>query len=64
MHILPKHKHLIHTLVCPQFGYEMRVNAIITDHGECKHSLEVNKVLACLKRNNAPLFDKNFTSAS
>jgi len=39
----------------------MQVIAIITDPGECKHSLEVNKILECLKRNNAPPFDKAAT---
>ena len=42
----------------------MRVIAIITDPGECKHSLEVNKILECLKRNNAPPFDKDALKAS
>jgi hypothetical protein len=45
-------------VICPKCGYEMRVIAIITGHGKCKHSLEVNKILECLKRNNVPPFDK------
>ncbi len=32
--------------------------------GECKHSLEVNKIRECLKRNHAPPFDKVVTKAS
>ncbi len=32
--------------------------------GECKHSLEVNKILECLKRNHASPFDKVVTKAS
>ncbi|MBA7640425.1 hypothetical protein ES703_48090 [subsurface metagenome] len=36
----------------------MRIVAVITDPGECKHSLEVNKILEWLKRNHAPPFDK------
>ena len=39
-------------LVCPKCGHEMRVIAIIND------LYEVNKILECLKRNNAPPFDK------
>jgi len=51
-------------LVCPKCGHEMRIVAVITDPGECKHSLEVNKILECLKRNNAPPFDKVEIKAS
>jgi len=54
----------IDPLVCPKCGHEMRVIALITDPDECKHSLEVNKILECLKRNNAPPFDKVFTKVS
>lgn len=39
-------------LICPKCGQEMRVVAIIID------PYEVNKILECLKRNNAPPFDK------
>jgi len=45
-------------LVCPKCGQEMRVIAIITD------PYEVNKILECLKRNNAPPFDKPFSKVS
>jgi hypothetical protein len=51
-------------LICPKCGHEMRVIAIINDPGECKHSHEVNKILECLKRNNAPPFDKVEIKAS
>jgi hypothetical protein len=40
------------TLVYPKCGSEMKVIAVITDPSE------VNKILLCLKKNNAPLFDK------
>lgn len=50
--------------VCPKCGHEMRVIAIITGPVECKHSLEVNKILEWLKRNNAPPFDKVVTKVS
>jgi hypothetical protein len=36
----------------------MKVIAVITD------PFEVNKILECLKRNNAPPFDKEVTKAS
>jgi len=45
-------------LICPKCGHEMRVIAIITD------PYEVNKILECLKRNNAPPFDKVEIKAS
>jgi len=51
-------------LVCPKCGHEMpkvpvvRVIAIITD------PYEINKILECLKRNNASSFDKVVTKAS
>ena len=45
-------------LVCPKCGHEMRVIAIIND------PYEVNKILECLKRNNAPPFDKVVTKVS
>jgi len=48
----------IDPLVCPKCDHEMRVIAIITD------PYEVNKILECLKRNNAPPFDKVVTKAS
>jgi len=38
--------------ICKKCGHEMRVIALITD------PYEVNKILECLKRNNAPPFDK------
>jgi hypothetical protein len=36
----------------------MKVIAIITDPGGCTHPLEVQKILACHKRNKAPPFEK------
>ena len=45
-------------LVCPKCGSEMKVVAVITDLSE------VNKILECLKRNNAPPFDKGTLKAS
>jgi hypothetical protein len=45
-------------LICPKCSHEMRVIAIITD------SYEVNMILECLKRNNAPPFDKVEIKAS
>jgi len=45
-------------LVCPKCGSEMKVIAIITD------LQEVDKILECLKRNNAPPFDKVVTKVS
>ena len=44
--------------ICEKCGHEMpkvpvvRVIVVITDPGECKHSLEVQKILECLKRNH------------
>ena len=54
----------IDPLICPKCGHEMRLIAMINDPGECKHSHEVNKILECLKRNNAPPFDKVEIKAS
>ena len=54
----------IDPLICPKCSLKMRIVAVITDPGECKHSLEVNKILECLKRNHAPPFDKVVTKAS
>jgi len=54
----------VNPLECPKCGHEMskmplvRVIAIITD------PYEVNNVLECLKRNNAPPFDKIEIKAS
>jgi hypothetical protein len=45
-------------LVCPKCGSEMKVVAVITVPSE------VNKILECLKRNNAPPFDKGALKAS
>jgi hypothetical protein len=45
-------------LICPQYGHEMKVIAVITD------PFEVRKILECLKRNNAPPFDKVEIKAS
>jgi hypothetical protein len=45
-------------LVCPKCGSEMKVVAVITDPSE------VNKILECLKRNNAPPLDKVEIKAS
>ena len=51
-------------LICLKCSHKMRIVAIINEPGECKHSLEVNKILECLKRNHAPPFDKVVTKAS
>jgi hypothetical protein len=51
-------------LVCKKCSHKMRIVAIMTDPGECTHSLEVNKILGCLKRNHAPPFDKIVTKTS
>ena len=45
-------------LICKKCGHKMRVIAIITD------PYEVNKILECLKSNNAPPFDKVVTKVS
>ena len=45
-------------LVCPKCGSEMKVIAVIID------PFEVNTILECLKRNNAPPFDKGALKAS
>ena len=45
-------------LVCPKCGHAMKVISIVTDPSE------VNKIMECLKRNNAPPFDKEVTKAS
>jgi len=45
-------------LICPKCGSEMKVIAIITN------LQEVDKILECLKRNNAPPFDKVEIKAS
>lgn len=42
----------------------MKITAVITDPGECNHSLEVNKIPECLKRNNASPFEKVEIKAS
>jgi hypothetical protein len=42
----------IDPLICPKCSLKMRIVAVITD------PYEVNKILECLKRNNAPPFDK------
>jgi len=42
----------------------MKITAVITDPGECNHSLEVNKIPECLKRNNTPPSDKVEIKAS
>jgi hypothetical protein len=48
----------IFNLVCPKCGSEMKVVAVITVPSE------VNKIFECLKRNNAPPFDKVEIKAS
>ena len=45
-------------LLCLKCGSEMKVVAVITD------TSKVNKILECLKRNNAPPFDKGALKAS
>ena len=42
----------------------MRILTVITDPGDCTHSLKVRKILGCLKRNHAPPFDKIVTKIS
>lgn len=51
-------------MVCKKCSHKMRIIAIMTDPGECTHSLEVNKILGYLKRNHAPPFDKIVTKIS
>ena len=51
-------------LICPKCSHKMRIVALITEPGECKHSHEVTKILECLKRNHAPPFDKVVPKAS
>ena len=48
----------VYPLIYPQCGHEMKVIAVIND------PFEVNKILECLKRNNAPPFDQEVTKAS
>lgn len=45
-------------LICEKCGHEMKIVAVITN------SHEVRKILECLKRNNAPPFDKVEIKAS
>jgi hypothetical protein len=45
-------------LICPKCGSEIKVIAIITN------LQEVDQILKCLKRNNAPPFDKVEIKAS
>jgi hypothetical protein len=45
-------------LICPKCRSKMKIIAVITDPSE------VNKILECLKRNNAPPFDKVEIKAS
>jgi len=45
-------------LICPKCGSKMKIIAVVTDPSE------VNKILECLKRNNAPPFDKGVLKAS
>jgi hypothetical protein len=54
----------VNPLVCLKSGSELKVIAVITDPDGCTHPLEVNKILECLKRNNAPPFDKVEIKAS
>ena len=54
----------IDPLICPKCSLKMRIVAAINDPGECKHSLEVSKILGYLKRNHAPPFDKVITKVS
>jgi len=42
----------IDPLICPKCSLKMRIVAVITDPSE------VSTILECLKRNNAPPFDK------
>jgi len=48
----------------PNCGHAMKVISVVTDPGGCTPPLEVNKIMECLKRNNAPPFDKEVTKAS
>ena len=48
---------MLDPMVCPKCGQEMRVIAIMAEPHE------VRKILECLKRNNAPPFDKEGTKA-
>ena len=41
-----------------------KITAVTTGTGECKHSLEANKILEFLKRNNASPFEKVEIKAS
>jgi len=45
-------------LVCPKCGHAMKVISVVTDPSEA------NKIMECLKRNNALLFDKEVTKVS
>jgi len=45
-------------LICHKCGSKMKIIAVITDLSE------VNKILECLKRNNAPPFDNGALKAS
>ena len=45
-------------LICPKCRSKMKIIAVITDPSK------VNKILECLKRNNAPPFDKVEIKAS
>ena len=49
---------------CPKCGHAMKVISVVTDPGGCTPPLEVNKIMECLKRNNAPPFDKEITKPS
>jgi len=51
-------------LVCTKCGHAMKVISVVSDPGGCTPPLEVNKIMECLKRNNAPPFDKEVTKAS
>jgi hypothetical protein len=46
------------TLICPHCGQRMKVIAVITDPHE------VQKILDCLKRLKAPLFEKDALKVS
>jgi hypothetical protein len=46
------------TLICPQSGHEMKVIAVMTE------PCEVQKILACLKRNKALPFEKDALKVS
>jgi hypothetical protein len=45
-------------LICPKCSHKMKVISVITE------PFEVKKMLECLKKNNAPVFDKEVTKAS